>query len=185
MIIYILIIILLLFYIKTYLKYINFENFVMESFNNQCVKLNEKCVVYNLGSEDESNNCCSGYCVRKNNNFQYKVCSDKPENICGNFNKKVESIANIRFTTPSSIKLNSLNDKKNRFCNAAFVDWNLFKNDNKNITTTPSKDTDLYSPYEKISTNKCGILNIRPSKDEEKSNKSGSKCNGFFSDLFY
>jgi hypothetical protein len=187
MIIYFLIIFLLLFYLIISFKYTifeNFENLVTPSSNNKCIKMNEKCVVYNIGSEDESNNCCSGYCVRKNNNFQYKVCSDKPENICGKFNKKIENIGNINITTPSSIKPNSLNDKKNRFCNAAFLDFNLFKkNDNTNITTTPSKDTNLYNPYEKISTNKCGILNIRSSNDD-KEEKSGSKCNGFFADLF-
>ena len=187
MIIYILIIILLLFFIFYSFKDY-FENFVSDVSNNQCLKLDEKCIVYDTGSEDESNNCCSGYCVRKNNNFQYKVCSDKPENICGKYNKNVGNNSSTTTTSPSTTLDNSLNGRKKRFCNAAFIDWSLFhkvKVEEENYEEEENKK--LYNPYENISMNKCGIFNFRGTKNKLKDtalNRSGTKCNGFFTDLF-
>jgi len=194
MIIYILIIILLIVFIfysfiedKHFSEY--FRSTSSSSPNNQCLKLNEKCIIYDVGSEDESNNCCSGHCVRKNNNFQYKVCSDKPENICGNFNKQVYSnnTRSTNSTTPSTTLDNSLNGRKKRFCNAAFIDWSLFhKVKVEEEDYEEEENTNLYNPYENISTNKCGIFNFRGKKNSKDTalNRSGKKCNGFFVDFF-
>lgn len=187
MIIYILIIILLILFILYSIQNRIFENFISD-FNNQCVKLHEKCIVYNLGSEDESNNCCTGYCVRKDNNFQYKVCSDKPEYIYGKLGNNNNNLPITTTTSPPTTLDNSLNGKKNRFCNAAFLDWNLFNKvkHEQEEDNHEEEHSNLYNPFENISTNKCGIFNFGPIKDSNDTalNKSGTKCNGFFVDLF-
>jgi hypothetical protein len=44
--------------------------------NNSCQGINDKCII----DQNGKHNCCKGYyCVRQDGNFQYKVCSDKPD----------------------------------------------------------------------------------------------------------
>jgi hypothetical protein len=44
--------------------------------NNSCKDIDDKCMI----DQNGEHNCCKGYyCVRKDGNFQYKVCSDKPD----------------------------------------------------------------------------------------------------------
>jgi hypothetical protein len=137
-----------------------------EFFFQKCVKKDEKCITYDIGSEEEKNNCCSGYCVRKDNNFQYKVCSDKPEYICGIHDqpKKINLTTTPRPVTPN----NSLLGRKKRFCGATFLDWNLFypvKDKKKEVEEEDNEEEDnLYNPFENIHTNSCGILELSSSK---------------------
>ena len=56
--------------------YLTKENKVVSNNNNSCQDIDDKCII----DQNGKNNCCKGYyCVRKNGNFQYKVCSDKPD----------------------------------------------------------------------------------------------------------
>jgi len=49
------------------------KNNIQENF---CQNIDDKCMM----NEKGEHNCCKGtYCVRKDGNFEYKVCSDKPD----------------------------------------------------------------------------------------------------------
>ena len=55
-------------YTKSYIEKNNKENF--------CQNIDDKCIIDQYGEH----NCCKGtYCVRKDDNFEYKVCSNKPD----------------------------------------------------------------------------------------------------------
>jgi hypothetical protein len=94
--------ILLLLFILIILFIIKLKNNNIESF---CASLNDTCMVNQNG---KSNCCNNNFCVRKPGNFEYKVCSDKPEkstetdtgfqksitNFVGNFVKFEKDIEN-------------------------------------------------------------------------------------------
>lgn len=53
-----------------------FDNKERSNNNNTCQDIDDKCII----DQNGENNCCKGYyCVRQDGNFQYKVCSDKPD----------------------------------------------------------------------------------------------------------
>lgn len=66
-------ILVILFSIKLYTKLQIEKNNIKENF---CQNIDDKCIM----NEKGEHNCCKGtYCVRKDGNFEYKVCSDKPD----------------------------------------------------------------------------------------------------------
>jgi hypothetical protein len=76
--------------------YLTKEKNVVSNNNNSCQNIDDKCII----DQNGKHNCCKDYyCVRKDGNFQYKVCSDKPDPYLENKDSNQTKFQKIVTTT--------------------------------------------------------------------------------------